>query len=252
MGARSSEGPPWTPAEFAELLDLLRRIAFDSPTFNVGTQRVSGFVRLLSSGSSVSLRDLLNPKSIDIAPDWKILKKNSLYRRLQSDKRFVLMQESFRKLEKRRGVRWSPRVEFRFLSTAILAAQQYFCDKRERAESGLGRGVYANDRVAAREAIKILKRILKKRIDFEDPLDSYRLSDLLGKLDSTLSKVEKKRRETDETPATNAIRLLARYLTAEVNVPVRSVLQEFAIWLGAQTNPTTIAEISADAMRKNS
>lgn len=246
MASRNPSGALWTPAEYEELADLLHRIGFDLPdSDSIGTPISDGV------GGPVSrmLKGLMFPKPVDTSSDWKCLEKNSLYIRLMDDAGFVSMDKAFRKLKTRKGVKWSQRSEFRFIFFALLAAQQYYLDRRSRAASGQGLRLYSGERKAGREAIETLKAILQKRIRWSEPLDGYRLGVLLDKLDSVLAN-DKKMRETDRTPATDAIRLLARYLTVDVGVPVRSVLEDFAAWLGTDTNSTTIATISAEAKRR--
>ena len=241
--ARQPNSGPWKPDEYGALVKLLSEIRERPKSLN-------------------ALMLLRQESDDDVAPAWKRLSADPLYRRLQKNPEFRQFQEGFRQVLKRqRSLTPGPRIEFEFLFWAFIIGYRYYTQKaiRERrklaarAEGTTRRqGVlaYSNSRKAARSAVRILEREHTNGVRLSNHRDDEKLSSLLKTLAQELDQMPVKKRETDKTAASEAIKFLAFDLATTLRVSSPKVLGLFAAWLGIEIDQTNIAKYSSEAMRK--
>ena len=253
---------PWSESELLTLLELLEdlkrvpKLPAVAPSMDSYLSSVSGLMSL--SALLPPNRETTKPAT---APLWHRLKQNPLYLRMRRNGAFKKLQKKFREIMvRRRDMEEGAHAEFEFLFWVLLSGQQYYIGRARRESQHpsqhlgdkrrkLGKSAYANDRVAARKAIAELKTLRSKGIRLDSYMDDEKLRSLLSKLDQEMSR-PRKRRETAKTPATDALKLLARMLCLRFRISSPVILTLFDDWLGTDINETTIHKINSAARKE--
>jgi len=200
------------------------------------------------------------PTTEDLQTDhlWKRLNKNALYVRLRKNPDFRNLQTKFQEvIVKRKSHRPGSHAEFEFLFWVLGSARHYYRGldlRRDRQSSRkgpirAGNEPYADMRNATHQAIEKLRVLRTMGIRLDGYSKDSQLSELLNELDAQVLR-KRKRRETDKSPATEALNMLAEMMCVRFDLSSPVILQRFDSWLGAEINSTTIHKISARARKE--
>jgi hypothetical protein len=253
---------PWSEAELLTLLGLLEEFkkVREPPSAASAESYLTTLAGLMSLSGSPPVIDGETPKPVT-APLWDRLEQNPLYLRMCRNRAFKLLLAKFREVMGRRlKMEKGAHAEFEFIYWVLLSGQFYYQRKAQRdsrhygnrkgtRRQRLGEATYSEQRKAVRKLIADLNAYRSNGVRLTSHQDEHRLSALLSQLDMEMSRT-RKRRETDRTPATDALKLLARmlYLRFKLSSPV--ILKYFDGWLGTEINETTIHKIGSAAKRE--
>jgi hypothetical protein len=235
---RPSTIGPWKTEEYDTLVNLFREVSQRPRSGNV-------------------LSEIIAPTPDDTRPAWMRVRADPLYRKLQRNAGFRAFQDTLRALIQRGGGNeLRPRTEFEFLFWALgiagtfhLSAAKREARKKQTAASARQKGIlaYADTRKAARAAIEVLRHERGNGIRLSNYEENDRLFSLLDKLDSELKLKPYKRRETDKTAASTALKTLGMFVSSTFGVSSPKLLTTYADWIGVELHSTNIAKLSSEA-----